>query len=102
MFLEQLINGLAIGMIYALIAVGYSMVFGVLRLINFSHGAVFTFGAYAIYVCSVNFKLNIFVSILLGLLITGVLGMLIDKIGLEPLRKKNASNICLLYTSRCV
>ena len=45
MFLEQIINGIAIGMSYALVAVGYSMVFGVLRLINFSHSAVFTFGA---------------------------------------------------------
>ena len=48
-FLGALINGLALGMAYALIAVGYSMVFGVLRLINFSHSAVYTFGAYMVY-----------------------------------------------------
>ena len=53
-----LINGLALGMAYALIAVGYSMVFGILRLINFSHASVYTFGAYMVFLfVSLNFGL---------------------------------------------
>ena len=46
MVIQQIINGLALGMGYALIAVGYSLVFGILRLVNFSHGAIYAFGAH--------------------------------------------------------
>ena len=50
MFVEQLINGIAIGMIYALVAVGYSLVFGVMRLVNFTHSSLYTLGAFMVYV----------------------------------------------------
>lgn len=49
MFVEQLINGIAIGMIYALVAVGYSLVFGVMRLVNFTHSSLYTLGAFMVY-----------------------------------------------------
>ena len=58
-FIGAIVNGLVLGMAYALIAVGYSLVFGILRLINFAHGAIYAFGAYMVY---------FFISLKLGLL----------------------------------
>lgn len=86
--LGTVINGLALGMAYALIAVGYSMVFGVLRLINFSHGTVYAFGAYMVYFF-VSLKFGLFSAIILSIIASGFLALLIDKTALEPLRKKN-------------
>lgn len=95
---QQIFNGITIGMSYALIAVGYSLVFGILRLVNFSHGAVYAFGANIIlYFISLNFGL--LPSILAGILLTGILGILIDKSSLEPLRKRGAEPIASLITT---
>ena len=98
MILQQILNGLALGMAYALIAVGYSLVFGILRLVNFSHGAVYAFGAH-IALLFVGFEFGIFPAILLSVLFTGVLGVLIDKVSLQPLRKKNSIPIASLITT---
>ncbi|MEG2938812.1 MAG: branched-chain amino acid ABC transporter permease [Oscillospiraceae bacterium] len=92
------INGLALGMAYALIAVGYSMVFGVLRLINFSHGSVYAFGAYMVYFF-VSLQVGLFWSIILAILLSGILALLVDKIALEPLRKKKSVPIASLITT---
>lgn len=97
-FLGAVINGLALGMAYALIAVGYSMVFGVLRLINFSHGAVYAFGAYMVFFF-VSLKMGLLASILLSVVISGLLAMLVDKVALEPLRKKKSIPIATLITT---
>ena len=83
MLLEQLVNGIAIGMSYALVAVGYSMVFGVLRLVNFSHSAVYPFGAFVVWFCIYTLNLNVFLSILISIGITGFLGVALDKMALE-------------------
>ena len=99
MFLEQLVNGIAIGMSYALVAVGYTMVFGVLRLINFSHGAVYTFGAFAVWFCMETLHLGVIPSVLLGVVITGLLGVGLNKLALEPLRKKGEPGIPALITT---
>ncbi len=98
MILQQLINGLALGMAYALIAVGYSLVFGILRLVNFSHGAVYAFGAHAIiFLIGINFGL--IPAILLGVVFAGLLGIMIDKVALQPLRKKKSPPISSLITT---
>ncbi len=97
--LEQVIIGASLGMIYALIAVGYSLVFGVLRLVNFAHGSVYAFGAMATYTFVVFLNWGFFPSLLVGTLLTGLLTMLIDWTGLKPLRKKNASGIAALVTT---
>lgn len=97
-FLGAVINGLALGMAYALIAVGYSMVFGVLRLINFAHGSIYAFGAYMVYFF-VSLRLGLFPAILMAILLSGVLALLVDKITLEPLRKKNSQLISDLITT---
>ena len=97
-FLGAVINGLALGMAYALIAVGYSMVFGVLRLINFAHGSIYAFGAYMVYFF-VSLRLGLFPAILTAILLSGILALLVDKVTLEPLRKKNSQLISDLITT---
>ena len=85
-------------MAYALIAVGYSLVFGILRLVNFSHGSVYAFGAHAALLF-VGFQIGVLPAILLSMVFTGLLCILIDKAALEPLRKKNSVPIASLITT---
>lgn len=98
MLLQQLLNGLALGMAYALIAVGYSLVFGILRLVNFSHGSVYAFGAHLVLLF-IGFQFGILSAIVLSVVLTGALGILIDKTALQPLRKKGSPNISSLITT---
>lgn len=97
-FMQQLFNGLALGMVYALVAVGYSLVFGILRLINFSHGSVYAFGAHMSFFF-IGMNLGIIPGVLLSIIVTGFLGVLIDKTALAPLRKKKAIPIASLITT---
>ena len=91
-------NGLSIGMVYALVAVGYSMVFGILRLINFSHGSVYAFGA-QITLVYIGMRFGVWWALFFSLLSTGVLAVLIDKVTLAPLRKKKAIPIASLIAT---
>lgn len=85
-------------MAYALIAVGYSLVFGILRLINFSHGSIYAFSAHmALLFVGMNF--GIIPAISLSILLTGLLGVVIDKTALEPLRRKNSIPMAALITT---
>lgn len=86
MLSQQLLNGLALGMIYALLAVGYSLVFGILRLVNFSHGSVYAFGAH-ICLMFISMNFGLLPGIVLSIVFTGILGVLIDMTALKPLRK---------------
>ena len=96
-FLQQLINGLAVGGIYALVALGYTMVYGVLKLINFAHGDIFTIGAYlgmtllASGVLSGNLApvlaVGLVVVIVFGLV--ALLGVALERVAYRPLRKAN-------------
>ncbi len=96
--IEQLLNGLALGMVYALIAVGYSLVFGVLRLVNFSHGSVYAFGAHmALFFVGLQF--GVIPAIVFSIILTGILDILIDKFSLAPLRKKKSKGIAALITT---
>ena len=92
-FLQQLINGLSLGAIYALIALGYTMVYGVLRLINFAHGDVYMLGAFAGYFIANALKLDANPSVLLAILVTigamavcAVVGILIERFAYRPVR----------------
>lgn len=98
MLSQQLWNGLSLGMAYSLIAVGYSLVFGILRLVNFSHGAVYAFGAHMV-IFLISFRIGLLPAIILGVIISGILGIAIDKIALKPLRKKNSPPIASLITT---
>ena len=95
---QQIFNGLALGMGYALIAVGYSLIFGILRLVNFSHGAVYAFGA-EIAMIFIGLKFGVFRGIIVAMVLTGLLGICIDKVALEPLRKKKSKPIASLITT---
>jgi branched-chain amino acid transport system permease protein len=95
--LEQIINGLVLGGIYALIAVGYTMVYGIIQLINFAHGEIFMFGAYFAFVFVTVFGLSFWIALPLSMLLCAALGMLIDFIAYRPLR--NAPRLSALITA---
>lgn len=96
---QQLWNGLAIGSVYALVAVGYTLVFGVLKFINFSHSSILTFGAYvALY--TLFSKLAPFpVALALSMVLSGVFAMQTELRAFRPLREKGAPKLNLLITS---
>jgi len=98
-FLQQLINGLSLGVIYALIALGYTMVYGVLRFINFAHSDVFMIGAFAGYYLSKHFPRESIaggLAVLLGaMLICAVLGILIERLAYRPLRNRSKLNVLI-------
>ena len=102
-FLQQIVNGLSLGSIYALIALGYTMVYGVLRLINFAHGDVYMVGAYVGYYLSRKLRGDqpSFVSALLVMLgamaACAVLGLIIERLAYRPVRR--ASRLTLLITA---
>ncbi len=97
MILEQVLNGVMLGMVYALIAVGYSLVFGILKLLNMAHGSIYAFGAHmALFIVSMQFGL--LPAFIFAILTTGVLSVLMDRIILAPLRAKNAPNITALIS----
>ncbi len=85
-FLQQLTNGLAVGGIYALIALGYTMVYGILTMINFAHGDVFMVGAFFCFLAAVHLGLPFTPTLLLTLLGAALLGVLIERLAYKPLR----------------
>lgn len=86
-FVSQLINGLAIGNVYALLALGYTLVFGVARLINFAQGSVFMFGAYIAWTAVALWNLPLGLAFALAVLCSTLLGLLMDAVALRPLQK---------------
>ena len=75
LFIQQIINGIALGSVYALTAIGYSMVYGVLELVNFAHGNVYMAGAFIYYLFAVSLGLPWWLSFLLTILVTGLFGV---------------------------
>ncbi len=97
MIAQQLTYGIILGMIYALLAVGYSLVFGILRLLNMSHGSVYTFGAH-MALMAVTLTWGLPAAFVFTVLATGILNVVINNVVLEPLRERNAPNITLLIS----
>ena len=95
--LQQLVNGLILGSVYALIALGYSMVFGFIKLINFAHGDLYMMGAFIGYYLINSFQLNFFVALILTMVLTACLGVLIEFLAYRPLR--NSTKIAALITA---
>jgi branched-chain amino acid transport system permease protein len=87
LFLQQLVNGLTIGGIYALIAVGYTMVYGVIQLINFAHGEIYMLGAFFAVTFIVGMGMPFYMAFFLAMLCGAVCGMLLDVIAYRPLRQ---------------
>lgn len=98
-FIQQLLNGLHVGSIYALIALGYTMVYGIVKLINFAHGDILMIGAYATYFL-VNAGVPIWISIILSMIICAIVGVAIERLAYKPLRR--APRISALITAIAV
>jgi branched-chain amino acid transport system permease protein len=102
-FLQQLVNGLSLGSIYGLIALGYTMVYGILRLINFAHGDVYMIGAYAGYYASTKLRggepsfLKAALVMLFAMLACAALGVVIERLAYRPVRK--AAKLTSLITA---
>ena len=94
--MEQLMNGLRTGSIYALIALGYTMVYGIAKMINFAHGDIIMVGAYTLYIGIALLHLPV-IAMLLTAVVCSVLGVLIEKIAYKPLR--NAPPLAVLITA---
>ncbi|MHB8963511.1 MAG: branched-chain amino acid ABC transporter permease [Saccharofermentanales bacterium] len=95
--LSQLINGIQIGSIYALVALGYSLVYGIVKLINFAHGEIIMVGSYAAFFMISKAGLPPVIAVIVTILFCAVLGMTIEKLAYKPLR--GAARISLLITA---
>lgn len=95
--IQQLVNGISLGSIYALIALGYTMVYGIVKLINFAHGDVFMVGSFVGFYSITVLHLPFIVSLILSMAVCAVFGVLIERIAYKPLR--NATRIAALITA---
>ena len=96
-FIQQLINGVSLGSIYALIALGYTMIYGIIKLINFAHGDIYMVGAYLGFFAVTAGNLPILPALLISMAVTACLGMLVEKLAYKPLR--HAPRISILITA---
>ena len=94
---QQLVNGLSLGSIYALLALGYTMVYGIIKLINFAHGEVYMMGAFVGCFVTNQFKLGLIPTLLIAMAVCSVLGVLIEYLAYRPLR--NSTRIAALITA---
>lgn len=97
LFMQHLMNALSLGSLYALLAIGYTMVYGILRLINFAHGDIFMFGAYMAYYAITSFLLPWWLAFILAILLTIVFGVLIERSAYKPLR--NSPRISIMISA---
>ena len=95
--LQQLVNGLILGSVYALLALGYTMVYGIIKLINFAHGDIYMMGAFMGYFLINSLQLNFFVALILSMAGTAILGVIIEFLAYRPLR--NSTRISVLITA---
>lgn len=97
-FISHLINGISLGSVYAIIALGYTMVYGIAKMLNFAHGDVIMIGAYVVFTFMTGMGLNPILSILLSMVVCTVLGVVIERIAYKPLRNA-ASPLAVLITA---
>jgi branched-chain amino acid transport system permease protein len=94
---QQIINGISLGSIYALIALGYTMVYGIVKLINFAHGDIFMIGSFIGFYSITILNLGLFPALILSMVVCAIFGFLIERIAYKPLR--NATRIAALITA---
>ncbi|MGA9383241.1 MAG: branched-chain amino acid ABC transporter permease [Phormidium sp.] len=113
LFIQQFLNGLSIGSIYAIFALGYTLIFSILGIINFAHGAIFTLGAYLTYAlmgeafgfngllanAALPIKLPFPLALILGSIIAGLVGVAIERIAFRPLRQRGADSLLTVVSS---
>lgn len=100
--INQIIIGIPMGSIYALVALGYTMVYGIIKLINFAHGDFIMVACFMLYTFIILLKLPAILGIILAILITIILGVLTEKVAYRPLRKKRSPSITALITAIAV
>lgn len=96
-FLQHLVNGISLGSLYALLAIGYTMVYGILRLINFAHGDVFMLGTYIAFYSMASFRLPWWVSFLIAIILTCIFGIVLERSAYRPLR--NSPRISVMISA---
>jgi branched-chain amino acid transport system permease protein len=113
LLVQQVLNGLAIGSVYSIFALGFTLVFSILRIINFAHGAIFTLGAYLTYALTgsqfgINgllanaafpVQLPFLVALLLGAILAGLAGVALERLAFRPLRVRGADPLLTLVSS---
>jgi branched-chain amino acid transport system permease protein len=97
LFGQQLVNGITLGSVYALIAVGYTMVYGVIELINFAHGEIYMMGAFLSFTMVTRFGINLWLAFPITMLVCAVMGIILDIVAYRPLRK--APRLAALITA---
>ena len=96
-FLNYLVSGLSLGSVYAIIALGYTMVYGIAKMLNFAHGDVIMVGAYVCFFAFTRYGLNPLISVILAMLVCTCLGIVIEKLAYKPLRA--APSLAVLITA---
>ncbi|MBQ8798427.1 MAG: branched-chain amino acid ABC transporter permease [Lachnospiraceae bacterium] len=96
-FLSNVINGISLGSIYAIIALGYTMVYGIAKMLNFAHGDVIMVGAYVCFFMTSRYDMPVVVGILLSMFVCTVLGIVIERLAYKPLRQ--ATSLAVLITA---
>ena len=96
-FLNHLINGISLGSVYAIIALGYTMVYGIAKMLNFAHGDVIMVGAYVCFFAVSSFSLPPIAGVLLAVVVCTVLGIVIERLAYKPLRQ--ATSLAVLITA---
>jgi branched-chain amino acid transport system permease protein len=113
LFFQQFLNGLSIGSVYAIFALGYTLVFSILGIINFAHGAIFTLGAYFTYTlmggafgfngllanAALPLKLPFALALVLGSTLAGLIGVAVERIAFQPLRQRRADPLLTVVSS---
>jgi branched-chain amino acid transport system permease protein len=97
LFLQHLTNGISLGSLYALIAIGYTMVYGILRLINFAHGDILMMATYFAFYGMAIFKMPWYLSFIIAIVLTAMLGILVERTSYKPLR--NAPKISIMISA---
>ena len=96
-FFQNCLTGISIGSIYALIAIGYTMVYGILRLINFAHGDIFMMAGYFMIICMTDLMIPWYISIIIVIVATVLLGVFTERIAYKPLR--NAPRMSIMISA---
>ncbi|WP_375479355.1 branched-chain amino acid ABC transporter permease [uncultured Nostoc sp.] len=113
LFLQQLLNGLSIGSVYAIFALGYTLVYSILGIINLAHGAIFTLGAYFTYAlmggnfgfngllanAALPIKLPFAIALILGSTLAGLVGVVMERVAFQPLRRQNSDPLLTVVSS---
>jgi branched-chain amino acid transport system permease protein len=113
LFLQQFLNGLSIGSIYAIFALGYTLVYSILGIINLAHGAIFTLGAYFTYALMGNafglngllanaalpIKLPFAIALIIASILSGLVGVAVERIAFQPLRRKGSDPLLTVVSS---